>query len=168
MSNSGFYLLLIHVMVRCYHDSSHQKGEGREVKWRGREERREEELAAAQLTKSFTCSETLRGPPRPPNNWIFNTLQALASRHFQPSFSLLFSLCKCIIQRNWTILVSTFIVDILASSPLQVHSPWKAWPGSLCPFLLPALSYSTTRSLPLMWPTIVFCLGLALRYIEFA
>ena len=102
----------------------------------GEGEERREELAAAQLTKSFTCPETLRGPPRPPNNWIFNTLQALASRHFQPSFSLLFSLCKCIIQRKWTILVSTFIVDILASSPLS--SPFSMEGLTRLPLPLPS------------------------------
>lgn len=110
-------------------------GQGGEEKGKGRRGEKKR-TGSSKLTESFTCSETLHGPPRPPNNWIFNTLQALASRHFQPSSSLLFSPCKCIIQREWTILVSTFIVDILASSPLS--SPFSMDGLTRLPLPLPS------------------------------
>lgn len=77
-----------------------RRGEGgREARGKRRRKergRRRRKLVAARLTKSFTCSNTLSGPLRPPINWVFNTLHALASRHFQPSFFQLFSLRKCI------------------------------------------------------------------------
>lgn len=142
------------------------KKEGGEGKRRGNRRGGEKKKIGSSTAKSFSCLKTLSGPPRPPNNWIFNTLQALASRHFQPSFFLLFSLYKCIIRIKWTVLVSTFTVDFLASSPLPGSFPMKCL--TQLPLPLPSSSPSLFHNQTSLWSTAVFYLGHALRHVTFA